>query len=364
MSWAKVQKALEGGLEEKIFTAAALVVSRRGEILFEARAGRLSNEPEAPPVLKESPFDLASLTKPLATTLAVLGLVQAGRLDLQAPLGQTLSLPPDKAVLTPALLLSHTSGLPAWRPFYEELIHLPWARRSERLAELVAAAPLEAEPGRRTIYSDLGFMLLNQLIEAVAGSTLAEYAAWTFYEPLGLGRELGFIALPDGPGPIEKRFVASERCPWRGKLLQGEVSDDNAWAQGGIAGQAGLFGTAGGVLRLMDWLAASARGEAEIKILNPSLAGLIFERPAPGQPRTFGFDAPDPEAPAAGRLAQEGMIGHLGHTGTSLWHEPSSGLSVVLLTNRTIFGRDNQKIKAFRPLIHDLAAEALEGTKT
>lgn len=363
MSWAAVQAGLEAGLAEGVATAAALVVGRRGEILFQSVLGRLDDEPEAPAVDEKSLFDLASLTKPLAATLACLGLVQAGRLELGAPLGRWLDLPPDKAGLTPAHLLAHTSGLPAWRPFYRDLVQLPWARRQERLAELVARTPLEGRPGRQTVYSDLGFILLTGLIEELCGQSLAEYLAFDFYLPLGLGDDLGFVALPDGPGPAAGRFVASERCPWRGRLLRGEVNDENAWAAGGLAGQAGLFGTPAGVFRLMDWLAASAEGRAEPRLLEPWAARLILERPFPDQPRRLGFDVAAPENPAAGRLARSDLIGHLGFTGTSLWHRLGDGLSVVLLTNRTIFGRDNDRIRAFRPLLHDLVDAALRDRK-
>jgi serine-type D-Ala-D-Ala carboxypeptidase len=284
-------------------------------------------------------------------------LVELGLLDLDQPISRWLKLPgeekTDLAGLTPGQLLSHTSGLPAWRPYYKELVDLPLLDRPGRLLELIAAEPLEAEPGRKTIYSDLGYLLLQMIIEEISGVSLAEYVVMNFCQPLGL-HDLGFVILPDGPGYNRGRFVASERCPWRERLLQGEVSDDNAWALGGFGGQAGMFGRGRSVFRLMDWLAASAAGRAIPRMISPATAGLIFERPEPRCTRTFGFDTPTGVAPSAGRLARGEMIGHLGFTGTSLWHRREDGLTVVLLTNRIIFGRDNRLIRNFRVLIHDL----------
>ena len=361
LRWGPVRKALAAGLEAGVATAVSLTVGQHGQVLYEQVFGRTSDGPVGVEVGPESLFDLASLTKPLATTLACLGLIQEGMIEIEAPLGRWLDLPEDKAGLTPAHLLTHTSGLPAWRPFYQEVAGLPHGKRADRLRDLVAAEPLTYPPGEQTLYSDLGFMLLKDLIEKVSQESLAEYAAWTFYEPLGLGVELSFVLLPDGPGPVVDQFVASERCPWRGKLLQGEVNDENAWAEGGIAGQAGLFGAGRAVFELMTWLAASAQGRGEPALLRPEVASLIYKNPFAGQARTLGFDRPAGVESAAGSLGTPEMIGHLGFVGASLFHDPSQELIVVLLTNRTIFGRENQLHQGFRREVHDLVAQALAG---
>lgn len=359
--WSRLKALLRTGLDGGVATAISLVVGQAGRVIFEQALGWTTDHAHGQAVGPESLFDLASLTKPLATTLACLGLVQSGDLELKAPLGQWLDLPPDKASLTPAHLLAHASGLPAWRPYYQELIKLPPASRPKRLLDLVVAEPLESSPGQQRKYSDLGFMLLKALVERITDSSLAEYLAWSFYEPLGLGKELGFVVLPEGPGPIRERFVATEHCPWRGKLLQGEVNDDNAWAEGGIAGQAGLFGTARAVFRLMDFIAASAKGQAKVQLLSPAVAGLIHQRPFAGLTSRLGFDSAEAEDSSAGRLARPGVIGHLGFVGTSLWHDPARDLTVVLLSNRTIFGRKNLRHIAFRREVHDLVADIFSG---
>lgn len=352
---------MEKGLETKVFSAACLLVGLGGRVLFDQAFGYLSDGAGSARAEPGSIFDLASLTKPLATGLACLGLIDSGDLDPERPLGERLGLPAHLAGLKPGHLLAHTSGLPAWRPFYKDLTGLPPTSRSRRLEKLLAATGPEFEPETRTVYSDLNFMLLQLLVEELSGQGLADYLTSGFYGPLGL--ELGFFPLDQGPGPLKERIAASEHCPWRGRLLRGEVNDENAWALGGVAGQAGLFGSAGEVFRLLAWLRASLKGLARPSLLKPETAGLILEKPFPGQPRTLGFDVPAEKNSSAGKLFGSGAIGHLGFTGTSLWMEPVSGLTVVLLTNRTIFGRDNQRIRPFRPRIHDLIKEALEGTQ-
>lgn len=352
-----VRAALGKGLEDKVYTAVSLLVGRSGRILFRATLGDLSDEPGAGKVEPDTSFDLASLTKPLATTLACLALIEEGRLELDRPLGEYITLAPHLGSSTLAHLLTHTSGLPAWRPFYKELTKIPFPEKSEKLRRLLGRTGLEYEPGTSTLYSDLGFMLLQLLIEDITGLSLAEFAARTFYVPLGL--DLGFIPLPDGPGPAKESIAASEHCPWRHNLLQGEVNDENAWSLGGIGGQAGLFGNAESVFRLLDRLTGSLQGGSEPRIFSPGTAGLILTNPFPGQPRTLGFDRPSGKNSSAGNLFDRRAIGHLGYTGTSLWYQPETGLSVILLTNRTIFGRDNLNIRQFRPQIHNLIGDAL-----
>ncbi len=356
--WSPVERALVQGIENRVYTAATLLVARSGKILHKTGLGRVSDEKGAEPAGPDSAFDLASLTKPLATTPACLILVQEGRLELDRPLSQYLDLAPHLGSLTPAHLLTHTSGLPAWRPFYQDLTGVPFPRKSARLTRLLNETKLEYKPGTSPLYSDLGFMLLQLLIEEISGLSLAEFAARAVFEPLGA--RLGFIVLPDGPGPGGRGIAASEHCPWRKKLLQGEVNDENAWAMGGISGQAGLFGNVESVFWLLDRLLNSLKPQSGPGLLNPETAGLILSNPFSGQPRTLGFDRPARENSSAGKLFDKSAIGHLGFTGTSLWLHPETGLTVILLTNRTIFGRDNLKIRQFRPMIHNLIKGVLE----
>lgn len=356
-AWAPVRELLHQGIRDRVFGAASALVDRGGRIVFEARTGRHDLSPTGRPVDEQSLFDLASLTKVLATVPAFLLLVDQGKLTPDQPLSTWLDLPRGLAELTPAHLLSHTSGLQAWRPFYHALAQLPVDRKRRTLWTMLLAEGPEARPGTTTVYSDLGFMLLQFLVESVSGQGLDRLVEDRIYRALGLENDLMFNPLP--PTRPTDRFVASEPCPWRKRLLRGEVNDDNAHAAGGVAGQAGLFGTARAVRDLARWLWGQAKGTSRPRLIGPETASLIYHRPFPGQSRTLGFDVPEPGG-STGDLLGPGSIGHLGFTGTSLWHDPAPDLTVILLTNRTVFGRDNDRIKPFRIAFHNAVGRAMQ----
>ena len=187
--WAPLQKLLEAGVSQGVFTAAVALVGLQGELRWQGAAGRVSRDPDAAAVTPDTIFDLASLTKPLATTLALMVLAGRGRLDPAASLGEVLPapwLPPDKQPLTLTSLLTHRSGLPAWRPFYQEVLAAPTSARPTLLERLAAATPLEYPPDTATLYSDLGFMLLKAVVEGVSGETLDQFCREEIYRPLGL----------------------------------------------------------------------------------------------------------------------------------------------------------------------------------
>ncbi len=357
LDWTPVRTALGKGLEEKFYTSAALLVGRGGRILFQTGLGRVSDLEGAAPAGPDTVFDLASLTKPLATVPACLVLVREGRLELDRSLGDYLDLAPHLTGLTPAHLLAHTSGLPAWRPFYQSLAPVPSAQKTGQLVRLLNRTELERQSGQETVYSDLGFMLLQLLIQRITGLGLDQFVAGEVYRPLGL--DLAYLPLSQEAGPGRELIAASEHCPWRKKLLQGEVNDENAWSLGGVGGQAGLFGSAQSVFRFTEWLRESITGRSRSTILDRETAGLVLTNPFPGQPRALGFDRPTARNSSAGELFDGRAVGHLGFTGTSLWLEPESGLTVILLTNRTVFGRDNLKIRQFRPMVHNLIKDVL-----
>ena len=196
--WAPLQKLLEAGVSQGVFTAAVALAGLKGELRWEGAAGALSRDPGAAAVTLDTVFDLASLTKPLATTLALMVLAGRGQLDLATPLGEVLPaawLPPDKRPLTLGSLLTHRAGLPAWRPFYQEVLAAPPEARPTLLERLAAATPLEYPPDTATLYSDLGFMLLKAVVESLSGETLDQFCREEIYRPLGL-KTLGFIPLP------------------------------------------------------------------------------------------------------------------------------------------------------------------------
>jgi serine-type D-Ala-D-Ala carboxypeptidase len=411
--WAPLQQLLEAGVSQGVFTTAVALVGLKGELRWEGVAGALSQDPGAAAATPDTVFDLASLTKPLATALALMVLMDRGRLDPAASLGEILPspwLPPDKQPLTLKSLLTHRAGLAAWRPFYQELLMAPPKARPPLLERLAAAAPLEYPPDTTTLYSDLGFMLLKAVVERVSGESLDRFCRESIYRPLGL-RTLGFIPLPHtelrsksystvgghlrvppegghaGPPlqkdcrltaphyqqahavpPTENRkpktenrlYAATEPGLIPGRPGGGEVHDENAWAAGGVAGHAGLFGPGREVFRLVAGLWQAYRGE-KTGPLAPETVQLFLTVP-PVADRALGFDTPgpDPALRAAGRYFSPRSVGHLGFTGTSFWLDLETGQMVVLLTNRVHLGRDDKtKIQAFRPRFHEAASLAL-----
>jgi CubicO group peptidase (beta-lactamase class C family) len=371
--WAPLQQLLETGVSQGVYTAAVALVGLEGQLWWEGAVGTISRDPGALAVTPDTVFDLASLTKPLATGLALMVLADRGKLKLTTTLGEILPsqwLPPDKQPLTLTSLLTHRAGLPAWRPFYTELLAAPTSARPTLLERLAAATPLAHPPDTVTLYSDLGFMLLKAVAEKLSGKNLDQFCREEIYRPLGL-QILDFIPLPK-PGQAvpttenrklktENRIYAATEAGLIPKRPgAGEVHDENAWAAGGVAGHAGLFGTGREVFHLVACLYQAYNGQ-EIGPLTPDTVKLFLTVP-PGAERAHGFDtlAGEPAVRAAGRYFSPRSVGHLGFTGTSFWLDLDSGQMVVLLTNRVHLGRDDKaKIQAFRPRFHEAASRAL-----
>jgi CubicO group peptidase (beta-lactamase class C family) len=356
----RIQGLLDAGAREGVYPGAALVAGRAGKALFSLHAGRLSIEPPGRPVDEGTLFDLGSLTKPLVTSLALMRLVDLGRLDLDQPIPELLpGAPASGKRMTTRLLLRHAAGLPDWRDYYRRLDGVEPDKRKPRCRAWILEEPPAYTPGRGCVYSDLGFMLLEGVVEALAGMDMATYADRLFFGPVGLERTFLFrgaepLRFPKG------RFAATELCPWRGRLLQGEVHDENAFALGGYSGHAGLFGTAKEVFALAGVLRDHAAAERN-DLFHPETVRAFFsrEKSIPGCGRALGWDTPAPEGSAAGRHFSEHSVGHLGFPGTSLWMDLDKDVQVVLLTNRVHPTRRNRRIRGFRPRLHDCVMEEL-----
>ncbi len=356
-----IASRLEQACRQDVFPGASLLIGVGGEITYARVVGLARREPSAERLGVGTWFDLASVTKAIGTSVAVMLAVDSGRGDLSEPLGERLPLPSPLSTLTPWHLLAHTSGLPDWRPLYQELDAARQAdaglenRAAARrfLRAQVAATPLEYTPGTRAVYSDLGFMLLEWWLEQVFGARLDRILAERFFGPLGC-REIGFVDLDQPPPPPPGGYAATERCAWRGRVVQGEVHDQNSWAMGGVSGQAGLFGTAREVHRVLTALWQAFRGES------PLLGAATVRRfwspsGVPGSVFRLGWDGPSETGySAAGARMSRQAVGHLGFTGGSVWLEPEAGRWVVLLTNRVHPSVENPRLRPFRPLIHDL----------
>jgi CubicO group peptidase (beta-lactamase class C family) len=258
----RILDLLHAAVADGVFPGAVLLVSRAGHRLFFQAAGNAALLPAPRPMSAHTIFDLASLTKPLATTLAVLIAVTRGKLGLDSPLVELLaprSIPRDKSAVTLRQLLAHSAGFPAWKPYYLELAKLPQADRKRRLFQLLLEEPLEYAPGERSRYSDLGFFVIQWIVEETTARDLHHFTRENLYEPLHC-TTLSFRPLEEPTTQEPRDFAATEQCPWRGRVLSGEVHDENAYVMGGVAGQAGLFGTAADVGRLLAALLRSRAG--------------------------------------------------------------------------------------------------------
>ena len=310
---------------------------------------------------RQTRFDLASLTKPLATSLAVVCLVGQEKLQLDGSLAELLpsaSIPEDKQEITLRQLLCHCSGLPAWKNYYLSLDSFPQEARKAEIRQLILQEPLDYGPTTDTIYSDLGFLLVEWLLEEHSGQDLYHFTRQHLFGRIK-GATPDFLPLIQKSAPDPHHFADTEYCPWRGKILSGQVHDENCYVLGGVAGHAGLFGTASEVKCILDAILDTlSTGKSStpwsIEVLSE------FLRPAhldPSSTWALGFDTPATADSSSGRFFSSQTVGHLGFTGTSFWLDLEREMAIILLTNRIHPSRDNDKIKEFRPLLHDAVME-------
>ena len=346
----QVERLMQQAVTDKVFQGAVLLVSKNGSIVFHEAFGFRDFFAQLP-MTSVTIFDLASLTKPLATALAVMVLVQQKKVGLDQNLGDVLPAfnKDQKASIKVKHLLYHNSGLADYRAFYKKIANLPLEKRKAALRELLVKEPLVHTIGSRVVYSDIGFMILEWLIEEIGGKRLDHFASEVIYHPLGLDN-LFFIDLQTQRQPGV--FAATEQCNWRRQLLSGQVHDENAYVVGGVQGHAGLFGTASDVHRLLSHLLAAYHGQPSTQLFQPDMVRLFFRRFAAGD-KALGFDAPSLSGSSSGKLFSHRSVGHLGFTGTSFWMDLDRSIIVILLTNRVHPTRDNEAIKVFRPELHD-----------
>jgi CubicO group peptidase (beta-lactamase class C family) len=346
--FARPRDVLQSAVEAHAFPAAVVEVGRRAGAIWGEAFGRLSTDLDAAPASADTIFDLASLTKVIATSSIAMRHVDEGRLGLEDPVSRWLPAwrGTDRDQVTIEDLLSHSAGLTGYLPYFRDL-----HGRAEFEAAICLGA-LEYVPRSRSIYSDLGFILLGFILEDAGRAPLDRQ--FRAVSDLVLPEPLGY-APPRAWRPI---VAPTEIDAWRGRLLVGEVHDENAWALGGVAGHAGLFGTAaavGAFARLV--LAALASDD---RLARHATARRFATRTrVPGSSRGLGWDTMLPTS-SCGRLMSESAIGHTGFTGTSLWIDPEKDVYVVLLTNRVHPTRENDAILRIRPAVHDAIMSAME----
>jgi serine-type D-Ala-D-Ala carboxypeptidase len=354
---------LQEGVANRIFPGAVLYVRQRNRLRYHEAVGALSSGSNPTPVHIETLYDLASLTKPLATASSILLLIHSGQLGVTQPLATLL--PETKSFKvgckTVRDLLCHQSGLPAWRPYYQDFSpefprDEPWYhQRVTAFCERIREEPLTDHIGCNAVYSDLGYMVLGFVVERLTGRSLAHFCQEEVFGPL-MAVALGFRPCGEfGEKNPAQNIAPTEWDPWRGRLLLGEVHDENAYALGGVAGHAGLFGTAEAVSQLTRaWLNGYVGGTSYFS----SELVRQFVRPQPGTSWGLGWDTPSNPS-SSGQWLSPRSFGHLGFTGTSIWIDPIRELEVIFLSNRVHPTRENQAIKAFRPLLHDRVIETL-----
>jgi len=351
-------------LAQGVYAGVSAAVSiRKTKVRYRGKfsGGVTRYDPQGMKVATSTLFDLASLTKPLCTTLCTLALFTAGKMDWQNANLSLLDvdLPSEKSDITVLDMLHHSSGLPAYRPYFAAFE--PHASRDNRIAvrRRILDEPLAYPSGSTCLYSDLGFILLGQLIEKVTGQPLDQFYRQQIIEPLQLTESLLFLPVNELSTTEKSAIAATENCPWRHALLQGEVHDEHCWLMGGIAGHAGLFGTADGVLRLCECLMDCWQGRGRHPAFSDQLLRSALTWNKPGNSWRLGFDTPSPGQSSSGRYFSRQSVGHLGFTGTSFWMDPERDIIVVLLTNRVHPSRANVQIKEFRPFFHDFLMERI-----
>ena len=377
MGWREVEQAINEAVERGAIPGATIMVRIGEDIAFEGAFGNRALLPERSPMRMETVFDLSSLTKPLATTIAVMMLARDGKMRLDDRVTRFFHNfgVHGKGYVTFRQTLAHCSGLAAWRPFYQKIAEVEKGGKVNFMAsrgakefvyEEIHREKPEAAPGSRAIYSDLNFMLLGEMVEQVSGVALNRFCRDKIFRPLEL-RATDFIDISlvrtRRLEPVPEMFAPTSVCVLRKRLLVGEVDDENAFAMGGVAGHAGLFAPVREVDRIAHELIRCYAGRSDFvpqKILRE-----FWSRDKAVQDSTWalGWDSPSSEFSSSGRHFTPAAVGHLGFTGTSIWIEPSREIAISLLTNRVHPRRDNQSIRDFRPKIHDLVMEALDAPR-
>jgi CubicO group peptidase (beta-lactamase class C family) len=353
-AFALMQQACNPASAERVFPGAVLAVTHGGALVALKAFGRFTYEASSPEVLDTTPFDLASVSKAVATTSMAMLLFEKGLLPLDAPVRQFLpefaTGDPKRECVTVRMLLAHSAGLPAWQDLYHR------HQKPLPLLQEVATTPLAYTPMSLSQYSDLGFILLGVILERLEGASLASFCQHAVFEPLGMRS-----ALYNPPPELRAKIPPTMNdTVFRRRVIQGEVNDENASVLGGVAGHAGLFANAADLSVLAECLLHGGLA-GRTRLFRESTVELFTARQSlpRGTSRALGWDTPS-QPSQSGRYFGPRSFGHLGHTGCSLWCDPARHLSITLLGNRTWPDRANERIKQFRPLLHDAVARALD----
>jgi serine-type D-Ala-D-Ala carboxypeptidase len=349
---------LRSGIDQRAFPGAAVGVVHRGKLVALKGLGRFTYDAQSPTVNAGTIYDLASVSKVFATTAACMILYERGQLKLVQPVVELL---PDFAAssldhgdqndaqqrqVTLRMLLAHSSGLPAYLRFFQT------AHNKDELLRQALQVPLTATPGARAEYSDIGFILLGEVVERLSHEPLDQFCHREIFAGLNLA-QTAFNPPLDWKNLIPP---TEDHRSFRQRVIQGEVNDDNASVMGGVAGHAGCFSTAEDVSIFAQCMLQGGTPLVQRETLE------VFTRREdfpPGTSHALGWDTPS-QPSQSGKYFSSRCYGHLGYTGSSLWIDPDRQLSVTLLTNRTWPDRGSQSIKQIRPQFHDAVVEAID----
>jgi CubicO group peptidase (beta-lactamase class C family) len=351
-TFAAAFSVLQEAIAERAFPAASVTITFKERLIALKAFGRFTNESDSPAVSPATLFDLASVTKVVATTSMAMLLYQRGSLDLDAAVSAIVpefvadpAKDSRRRAVTLRMLLAHSSGLPAHEKLYLN------ARTRLELMQGAFIVPLAADPGSRAVYSDIGFIVLGVALERLADESIDRFCQREIFAPLGM-MNTAF----NPPAEIRTHIPpTADDQTFRHRIIQGEVFDENASILGGVAPQAGLFSTGSEVAQF-----AHAMLNPAALLRRETISVFTRRESAPaGTSRALGWDTPS--APSqSGKYFGPGSFGHLGYTGTSLWIDPERQLSITLLTNRTWPDCSNLAIKQVRPKFHDAVIFALE----
>jgi beta-N-acetylhexosaminidase len=354
--WKAVDKIVERAIQNKYFPGGVLLAAKKGEVLFNKAYGRFDYNSKSPEVKTDTIYDLASLTKVLATTPVVMRLIENGDLSLEKELSDFYpQLESDeKGKITIADLLLHQSGLPAWKPFYEELRPENFSAENKPIiVDQILDISLEYETGSKAVYSDLGFILLLDIIEKASGGSFDTFCREQIFQPMDLA------SLQFNPAQKYRALIPpTGKDAWRGSIIQGDVNDNNCFAMEGVSTHAGLFGSAKDVAAIGQMFIQKGIYDRKRHFRRRLIE--TFSRPVNPKisNRSLGWDTPG-ENSSSGKLFSKQSIGHLGFTGCSMWMDLKKEIIVVFLCNRVHPDPRKNQMDKFRPQLHDAIMKKL-----
>ena len=344
----RLDSVIKAGIADHATPGATIAVVRRGRIVLLKGYGHTDWAPGAPAANDSTMYDMASLTKVVATTTAAMMLEEEGKLNIDRTVASYLPEydVPDKRAITVRMLLTHASGIRSNHPLWKE------AKGREQYFAGMVKWPLVREPGSAVEYTDWNMVLMQFIIERLTGQTLDQFVQARVFGPLGM-RDTQY----NPPETLKPRIAPTETEDFRGGQVWGVVHDETAWVLGGVSGNAGLFSSARDLAVFVQML-LNGGSYGGTQLIKPSTVARWTARQRPDASRALGWDTPSPQS-SAGRFFSMRSFGHTGFTGTSIWADPERELLVVLLTNRVNPTRDNQKIGPLRRAVADIVQQAV-----